>query len=260
MEKFKHKKSLGQNFLKDENILRKIKDSVDVHEDDLIIEIGPGMGALTKYLKQFNCNVISFEIDERVKKYLDKLTDNKTKIIFEDFMKVDIKKIISEYKYKKLYVIANLPYYITTPIINKIIDSKLDVSEMVFMVQNEVANRFTAKPCHKDYGSITVYFNYYYEVEKLFFVGRKCFDPAPNVDSAVIKFIKKDRKLVVNNEKVFFDIVKASFAHKRKNIKNNLFNYDLKIIEEVLTKYGFSLSSRAEELPLQVFVDIANNI
>ena len=260
MDKFVHKKSLGQNFLKDKNVLMKIIDAVDVQEDDLVIEIGPGQGALTRYLKLYHSNLICYEVDNRVRKYLDKFTDDKTKIIYEDFMQRNFVRDISEVDYKNLYVIANLPYYITSPIIEKIIESRLNVNGMVFMVQKEVADRFAAKPGSKDYGYMTVYLNYYYNVEKLFFVDRRCFDPIPNVDSAVIRFSKKEEKPEIKDEKLFFKLIKDSFRMKRKNIRNNLRSYNLGIIEEILKKYGLNLQDRAENIPLECFIDLANSL
>ncbi len=260
MDKFVHKKSLGQNFLKDKNVLMKIIDAVDVKEDDLVIEIGPGQGALTRYLKLYHANLICYEVDTRVRKYLDKFVDNNTQVIYEDFMKRNFLLDIAKVKHNKLYVIANLPYYITSPIIEKIIESKANVSEMVFMVQKEVADRFGAKPGSKDYGYMTVYLNYYYDVNKLFFVDRRCFDPVPNVDSAVIKFTKKDERPLVKNEDLFFKLVKEAFHMKRKNIRNNLRSYNLEIIEKVLGKYNLTLQDRAENISLDCFIEIANEL
>lgn len=260
MGEFKHKHSLGQNFLKDKSVLTRIIDSVNVQEDDLVIEIGPGQGALTKYLKLFHANLRCFEVDERVKKYLMPFEDDKTKIIFNDFLKVDIEDAVKDISYNDLYVIANLPYYITTPIIEKMINSNLDVKAMVLMVQNEVADRLSAKPGSKNYGAITVYLNYYYDVFKLFFVGRKSFEPVPNVDSAVIKLSKKEKLLEVIDKKLFFELVQDSFKMKRKNIKNNLYNYNLDKIANVLCNYGLDLSSRAEDISLECFVDMANEL
>ena len=259
MGDFKHKHSLGQNFLKDKKVLIKIIDSVDVKEDDLIIEVGPGQGALTKYLKLFHANLRCYEIDKRVKKYLDSFIDEKTEIIYEDFLNVDLNKQVKDIKYNDLYVIANLPYYITTPIIEKIINSKIDVKAMVLMVQNEVADRLAAKPGSKDYGAITVYLNYYFDVQKLFVVNRNSFDPVPNVDSAVIKLARKDNKYQVN-EDLFFKFVKDAFAMKRKNLKNNLSKYDLKLIEPILSKYNLTLQDRAEQVSLECFIEIVNNL
>ena len=260
MGEFKHKHSLGQNFLKDKSVLTKIIDSVDVKEDDLIIEVGPGQGALTKYLKLFHANLRCYEVDERVKPYLEKFLDEKTEVVFNDFLKVNLEDDIKDIEYNDLYVIANLPYYITTPIIEKMIESPLNVKAMVLMVQNEVADRLSAKPGTKDYGAITVYLNYYYNVEKLFFVHRSAFDPAPNVDSAVIKLSKKDNELELNDKDLFFKLVQDSFKMKRKNIRNNLKGYDLEKIAKVLESYGLDLTVRAESITLQCFVDMANEL
>lgn len=260
MGDFKHKHSLGQNFLKDKGVLAKIVDSVDVQEDDLIIEVGPGQGALTKFLKLFHANLRCFEVDTRVEKYLKAFEDEKTKIIYNDFLKVNLEDEIKDIDYKDLYVIANLPYYITTPIIEKMISSPLNVKAMVLMVQNEVADRLSAKVGSKDYGAITVFLNYYYDVEKLFFVSRKAFDPVPNVDSAVIKLSKKDKELEVKDKDLFFRLIQDSFRMKRKNIRNNLKSYDLDKILTVLQSYGLDLTVRAESITLNCFVDMANEL
>ena len=259
MDKFAHKHSFGQNFLKDKNVLMKMIDSVDVKEDDLVIEIGPGQGALTKYLKLFHCQLVCFEIDTRLKKYLDNFVDDKTEVIFEDILKVNLEEVLSKYKYNNLYVIANLPYYITTPIIEHIMDSKLKVKSMLFMVQNEVADRLCAKAGSKDYGYISAYLSYFYDVNKVIFVPRKCFEPVPNVDSAVIKLDSKTTECLVSEDN-FNKLLKDSFRMKRKNIRNNLSNYDLSLIETVLSKYGLTLQDRAEQVPVECFVEIANLI
>lgn len=259
MGEFKHKHSLGQNFLKDKNVLTKIIDLVDVKENDLIIEIGPGMGALTKYLKLFHANLLCFEIDKRVDKYLSKYIDSKTTVVYEDFMKVDINSYLSQFDYNDLYIIANIPYYITTPIIEKIIDSKIKVKEMVYMVQNELADRFSAKPGSSNYGYMTVLLNYYYDVSKCFIVSRKSFDPVPNVDSAIIKLVSKEN-ICDCDLNVLFKLVRDSFAMKRKNLKNNLYNYDLNVVENVLKQYGLSLQDRAERVSLECFVEIVKQI
>lgn len=258
MGDFKHKHSLGQNFLKDKKVLTKIIDSVDVQEDDLIIEIGPGQGALTKYLKLFHARLLCFEVDKRVKKYLDVLEDDKTHVLYEDFLQVNLKEIISAYSYNHIYVIANLPYYITTPIIEKINTSELHVEAMVLMVQNEVAARLSAEPGSRDYGAISVCLHYYYDVQKLFFVDRSSFDPVPNVDSAVIKLSRKREVLPLLDEEKFFQLVQDSFHMKRKNIKNNLKQYDLHVVRQILNKYHLDLTVRAESVPLECFVEIAN--
>lgn len=260
MEKFKHKKSLGQNFLKDEQILKQIADAIETSEIDTIIEIGPGQGALTKHLVQKPGFLFCYEIDERVKQWLEPLESDTTKVIWKDFLQVEIKEDIKANPKGKLYFIANLPYYITTPIIEKIIASKVGVEAMVFMVQKEVADRFSAKEGSKEYGSLTVYLNYYYEIEKLFNVSKTCFDPVPNVDSAVVKFTKRKEAFQVENEDFFFQFVQDAFHLKRKNLRNNLTQYDLAKIEEILARHGLSLQSRAEQIPMEVFIELANKL
>ncbi len=260
MDKFKHKKSLGQNFLKDDNILNKIVNAISLQPEDLVIEIGPGQGALTKKLVQKTVNLVCYEVDERTKPYLDKLCNSKTKIIFNDFMKADIKEDIGNIKYNNLYIIANLPYYITTPIIKKIILDKLPIKSMILMMQKEVAERFSSNINSKEYGSITLYLNYYFKINKLFDVSRNSFDPIPNVDSSVVEFDVKTNKVLVENEELFFNIINDAFRQKRKNLKNNLKNYDLEKIATVLKNYDLNLQNRAENLSINVFADIANSL
>ncbi len=258
MAEFKHKKSLGQNFLKDEKVLNDIAQAIKLEENDLVIEIGPGQGALTKKLQNENVNLLCYEIDERTKPYLDKIKNGKTNIIYQDILKSDLQKDISSYKYEKLYVIANLPYYITTPIIKKIIESNINVAGMLLMVQDEVANRFCAQPKSKEYGSLTIYLNYYFEIKKLFVVPSYCFEPAPKVDSAVVEFVKRKKTWQLKNEEIFFNLVKEAFHLKRKNLKNNLVNYDLEKINKILVENNLALQNRAEEIPIEVFIKIAN--
>ena len=253
----KAKKSLGQNFLIDNNIINKINDSINVKEDDLIIEIGPGMGALTRVLKEKNANIICYEIDKDMIPYLNKYVDSKTKVIYKDILEASIKEDIKDIKFNKLYIVGNLPYYITTSIIKYLISLELPIEEMIFMVQEEVADRFTASYGNSDYGSITLFLNYYFNVEKLFKVSKKCFNPVPKVESAVIKFSKRLNKLEVNKDK-YFTIINDSFKMKRKTLKNNLSNYDFNKIKEILNKYNLSETVRAEELSEEVFVAIAN--
>ena len=209
------------------------------------------MGALTKELKTKQCSIICYEIDNDLKIYLNALEDNKLKVIYID----DIQDIT----YHNLFIVGNLPYYITTPIIKYLINLDLDITEMVFMVQNEVANRFTAKPNSKDYGSITLYLQYYFNVQKLFKVNRQSFNPVPKVESAIIRFSKRTNKLDVSKDK-YFKLINDSFKMKRKTLKNNLSNYDFKLISRILNKYGLDENVRAEALNEEIFVEIANNI
>ena len=219
MENFKFKKSFGQNFLNDNHILEKIIDSVNIQENSLIIEIGPGSGSLTKYLSKVSKNVLAYEIDNRLEDILDENLANchNIDIIFDDFLNRDIKSDILKYEYSHIYVVANIPYYITTAIILKLIESKIDFDSITLMVQKEVGERFTANIGTRDYSSITVFLNYYYDVKKMFVVNRNSFTPKPNVDSVVISLIKKDKKINVKNEELFFKIVRDAFQFKREN-------------------------------------------
>lgn len=258
MKSFDYKKSLGQNFLMDKNIIHKISDSIKPSEDDLIVEIGPGAGALTKELIQKNCDVICFEIDTRLKEILESIESEKLKIVFNDFLKVNLKEYIDEKKYKNIYFVGNLPYYITTAIINKIIDES-NPYEITVMVQKEVGDRFMSKPNSRDYGSLSVFLQYNFDVTKVVNVNKRCFEPVPKVDSVVVK-LSKNKKFQAQNEEKFYKLVKDSFTQKRKNLRNNLRNYDLNKIENVLKKYNKDLTSRAESLTIEEFVDISNNL
>jgi len=260
MDNIVAKKSLGQNFLHDKNIIEKIVTSNNVTDKDLIIEIGPGKGALTKELKRFNSQIICYEIDERMRPVLKELENDKVKVIYGDFLKRDIVSDLKDLSFNNLYVIGNLPYYITTPIIEKVIDSGIDLTAMTIMVQKEVADRFTAKPRSKEYNSLTIYLNYYFDVEKLFIVKNTCFNPIPKVDSAVVKFSKKENKYLVNNEKHFFKLVNDSFKFKRKTLKNNLNGYNWDTIKKVLEEENYKESVRAEEISIETFVNISNKL
>jgi 16S rRNA (adenine1518-N6/adenine1519-N6)-dimethyltransferase len=206
--------------------------------------------------------VLCYEIDTTLKELLeDNLSDcNNVEIIFKDFLSANVFDDIKKYNYKKLYVVANLPYYITTPIIVKFIEDQVPVDKIVVMVQKEVGDRFKAQPNTKDYNSLSIYLNYYFDVKKVLDVSKNVFIPKPNVDSIVVEFIKKQDKYELKNEKLFFILVKDSFTQKRKTLRNNLKKYDLNKIEQVLNKYNFDLSKRAEQIPIEVFVDIANNL
>ena len=262
MEDFKFKKKFGQNFLKDINIVKKIVRCADISDNSLTIEVGPGAGIMTKELASVSNNVIAYEIDNELK---DKLNDNlgefsNINILFKDFLESNIKEDINNYSYDNLYFVSNVPYYITTPIIIKLIESELHFKRIVMMVQKEVGDRFSSIPGSKQYGSISVFLNYFFEVKKEFLVSRKQFIPEPNVDSVIISFTEKDNKLELNNFKHFERLVKDSFQFKRKTIRNNLKNYDLDIIDKVLNKFGYDLSVRAEMLSYDIFVSISNEL
>lgn len=256
------KKKFGQNFLVDKNIVKKIVNSIDILPNSLVIEIGCGDGKLTKELCSNFDYVLGYEIDNELKDYLlyNLKEYNNFEIMFCDFMKSDVISDIKKIKYDNLYVVANLPYYITTPILSKIITSRLGVKEIYVMVQKEVADRFSAKVGTKDYSSLSVYLNYYFDIKKLFDVNRNSFVPKPNVDSSIVSFKEKKEKKIVNNEELFFKLVRDSFKFKRKTLRNNLKEYDLEAIENILNKYEYDLSVRAENLDLDIFIDIANNL
>lgn len=259
---FIFKKKFGQNFLTDDNVLNNIVESADIKKNTLVIEIGVGAAALTKKLSSFSKNVLGYEIDIALKNPLSEILKNyeNVDIIFDDFLKRNIKEDIKNYDYEELIVVANLPYYITTPIITKFIEEQIDVKKIVVMVQNEVADRFCAKPNSKNYNSLTIFLNYYFNIKKSFFVSRNVFYPKPNVDSAVIIFEAKKDKIKVDNEEFFFKLVKDSFKQKRKNLKNNLINYDTEKLELILNKIGKNLTSRAENLSIEDFAYISNEL
>lgn len=259
---FQFKKSLGQNFLTDRNILTKIVEVSNILDNSLVIEVGAGSGNLTKELAKVAKQVLCYEIDTRLEEILDKeLIDySNINIIFDDFLKRNIKEDIKNYQYDNLYFVANLPYYITTPIIEHVIESNLNFKKITIMIQKEVGDRFAAVPKTKDYNSLTVYLNYYFNIKKEFIVSRNAFVPKPNVDSIVVTLTKKDNLLYLKDKDFFNTLLKDAFKYKRKTIKNNLKNYNLDIITAVLEKYGFSLTTRAEEIPLEVFVELVNNL
>lgn len=262
MKQFEFKKSLGQNFLQDKNIIHKIVESANIDKNTLVIEIGPGGGAITEVMVPKAGHALLYEADGRLEEHLNKLLSGNDNYIIKigDFLKVNIKDEVCKYSYDKLYVVANLPYYITTPIIMKFVEESVLPQKFVIMVQKEVAYRLSAKVGTRDYGSLTVFLNYYYEINKLFDVSRNCFIPKPNVDSAIVEMnLKKDRLEILDMD-LFKKLVRDSFLYKRKTIRNNLKGYNLGIIENVLKKYGYDLSVRAENLGLEVFVDITNEL
>ena len=252
----KAKKYYGQNFLKNEEIIKNITDLVNPGENDLIIEIGPGRGALTKYLTQKACDLVCIEIDTDLKVYLDKYQSKKCKIIYEDILNVDLNEITKGYQ--NVFVVGNLPYYITSPILEYLINN-IKAQKMAFMVQKEVADRYSAKVNTKDYGYFTLFLNFYYEVNKEIFVGKNNFDPVPRVDSEVISLSLKDKVPDINPEK-YFTFLKESFSHKRKTLKNNIISYDFEKIMNVLNKYGLTESIRAEQIREDIFIEIFKSL
>lgn len=259
---FNLKKMYGQNFIIDENIINNIINKAFIDKDTLVIEIGPGAGSLTNKLALNAKNVLCYEIDTSLKPILDENLKeyNNVEIIYNDFLKSNVINDIKKYNYKKLYVVANLPYYITTPIIVKFIEELIPVDKIIVMVQKEVGDRFKANVGTKAYGSLSVYLNYYFDIKKLLDVSRNVFMPKPNVDSIVIELDAKEKKYELKNPTLFFKLIRDSFSQKRKTLRNNLKGYDLDKISEILKKYDMDLSVRAEQLSVDIFVLIANNL
>ena len=266
---FTFKKSFGQNFLTDTNILQKIVDTAEIDDQVNVIEIGPGIGALTEFLAERAAQVMAFEIDHRLVPILaDTLRDfDNVTVVNEDILKVDLAQHIQNFKNPDLpiKVVANLPYYITTPILMHLIESGIPFSEFVVMMQKEVADRISAKPNTKAYGSLSIAVQYYMTAKVAFIVPRTVFVPAPNVDSAILKMVRRPEPAVaVEDEKFFFKVSKASFTHRRKTLWNNLIGYFGKTdeIKDKLTKAldqaGLSPSVRGEALSLEEFASLAD--
>ena len=266
---FTFKKSFGQNFLTDTNILQKIVDTAEIDDQVNVIEIGPGIGALTEFLAERAAEVMAFEIDHRLVPILaDTLRDfDNVTVVNEDILKVDLAQHIQNFKNPDLpiKVVANLPYYITTPILMHLIESGIPFSEFVVMMQKEVADRISAKPNTKAYGSLSIAVQYYMTAKVAFIVPRTVFVPAPNVDSAILKMVRRPEPAVaVEDDKFFFKVSKASFTHRRKTLWNNLTGYFGKTdeIKDKLTKAldqaGLSPSVRGEALGLEEFASLAD--
>ena len=266
---FTFKKSFGQNFLTDTNILQKIVDTAEIDDQVNVIEIGPGIGALTEFLAERAAQVMAFEIDHRLVPILaDTLRDfDNVTVVNEDILKVDLAQHIQNFKNPELpiKVVANLPYYITTPILMHLIESGIPFSEFVVMMQKEVADRISAKPNTKAYGSLSIAVQYYMTAKVAFIVPRTVFVPAPNVDSAILKMVRRPEPAVaVEDEKFFFKVSKASFTHRRKTLWNNLTGYFGKTeeIKDKLTKAldqaGLSPSVRGEALSLEEFASLTD--
>ena len=266
---FTFKKSFGQNFLTDTNILQKIVDTAEIDKNVNVIEIGPGIGALTEFLAESAAEVMAFEIDDRLVPILaDTLRDfDNVTVVNQDILKVDLAQYIAEFKNPDLpiKVVANLPYYITTPILMHLIESGIPFSEFVVMMQREVADRISAQPNTKAYGSLSIAVQYYMTAKVAFIVPRTVFVPAPNVDSAILKMVRRDQPAVaVQDEKFFFKVSKASFVHRRKTLWNNLTSHFGKSEETkakltaALEQAELSPSVRGEALTLADFARLAD--
>ena len=266
---FTFKKSFGQNFLTDTNILQKIVDTAEIDKNVNVIEIGPGIGALTEFLAENAAEVMAFEIDERLVPILeDTLRDHDNiKVINEDVLKADLQTHVKEFKNPNLpiKVVANLPYYITTPILMHLIESKIPFAEFVVMMQKEVADRISAEPNTKAYGSLSIAVQYYMTAKVAFVVPRTVFVPAPNVDSAILKMTRREQPLVeVKDEDFFFRVSKISFVHRRKTLWNNLTSHfgkseEVKAkLEQALENANIKPSIRGEALSIPDFARLSD--
>ena len=269
---FSFKKSLGQNFLIDTNILRRIIDFAELDpEKSGAIEIGPGIGALTEQLAKSSKKVLAFEIDQRLLPILkDTLSPYPhVDVIHQDVLKANVAKEIEERfeGIEDIMVVANLPYYVTTPIIMKLLEEQLPIRGIVCMLQKEVADRIAAEPGTKEYGSLSIAIQYYTKAETVMIVPKTVFIPQPNVDSAVIRLTKREKPLVeVIDENFFFTVTRASFAQRRKTIQNNLVSQlpngkeKKEAILSALEKAGIDPSRRGETLSIEEFGKLSDEL
>lgn len=268
---FSFKKSLGQNFLIDTNILKKIVSFANLDENSGAIEIGPGIGALTEQLARTSKKVVAFEIDQRLLPILNETLSPypNVKIIHNDVLEADVAEVITEEfnEINDIMVVANLPYYVTTPIIMKLLEEHLPIRGIVCMLQKEVADRISAKPGTKEYGSLSIAVQYYTEAETVMIVPKTVFVPQPNVDSAVIRLTKRERPAVtVTDETFFFQVTRASFAQRRKTLLNNLTSQlpdgkqKKEVILQALSASGIDPARRGETLSLEEFGLLSNEL
>ncbi len=262
---FKFSKQLGQNFLIDGNIVRNIVKKAGIGKEDYVLEIGPGIGTLTEELALNAKKVVAVEIDKNLLPILDETLAhyNNVEIVHGDILKVDIKKLIDEkLGGGPIKVVANLPYYVTTPIIAMLIEEDLNIESITVMIQKEVADRIAAKPGTKQYGSLTVFVNFYCSVENLLLVPKTVFMPSPKVDSAVVKLnLKKTIEDI--DKKVFFQVVRTAFNQRRKTILNSLasgLSYEKEAIKEILEECNIPLNARAENLKIEDFLKISKRL
>jgi 16S rRNA (adenine1518-N6/adenine1519-N6)-dimethyltransferase len=256
----KMSKKLGQNFLIKRGIVDEIVKAADLHDGEPVLEIGPGIGTLTQGLAQSGANVTAIELDTRLLEVLDTTLAQygNVKIVHGDVLKLDVLSIMNHEPFK---VVANLPYYITTPIIMSLLESQLPIERLVVMVQKEVALRMVAKPGTKDYGALSVAVQYYTKPDIVLDVPPKSFLPAPAVTSSVIRCVLRDKPPVdVIDERLFFRVVKAGFAQRRKTFANTMKTTGLSKdrIEELLAKANIDGQRRGETFTLQEFADVAN--
>ncbi|MBQ1385617.1 MAG: ribosomal RNA small subunit methyltransferase A [Erysipelotrichales bacterium] len=252
------KKHLGQNFLQSEDVVRDIAESIPSKKPLIIVEVGPGLGMLTQALSKVAAKVIAYEIDESLK---DAMAENledcaNVEVRFRDFMKVNLEEELPEEPDYEYAFSSNLPYYITTPILFKVLESKVPFTSVTVMMQKEVADRFLAKEKSPDYNDLSVISQYLCEVRKVRNVGRQCFRPVPNVDSTVIQFVKRAEKLPVSDEEGFFSFVKGMFAFRRKTVLNNLgvITKDKELAGKILEDAGIDPKRRPQECSVTEFI------
>ncbi len=263
-------KSLGQNFLLDNNIIEKIVSAASITNNDLVIEVGPGAGSLTKELARHAGNLVAVEIDKNLIPLINDVMSgfDNFEIIHSDILKTDIKdRILDKYtQYTSYKVVANLPYYITTPILMRFLENSFPPSSMTVMMQKEVAARMSAGPGCKEYGSLSVVSGYYCRVKKIMDVSPNCFYPKPDVSSTVLRMDVRDNpEVVIDNEAFFFKLVKSAFAQRRKKVSNSISNtlgYDVQktVIEVILEDMGMPADTRAERLSINAFAELSNRL
>ena len=259
---FRFTKSLGQNFLVDQNIVRDIVKGAEVSKEDYVIEIGPGVGTLTRELLKEAASVTAIELDDKLLPILkEELKEYENfHLIHGDATKVQLDAV---YPGKEIKLVANLPYYVTTPIITKILNDKVAFSSLTIMIQKEVAERMDAVPGTKDYGSLSVLVQYYCDTKIVRNVPPESFMPRPKVDSTVIRLTKLEKpRAHVEDEALFFKIVRMVFTMRRKTLSNNLksLGYTREFIEEVLEAAGIDLKARGETLSVEKFAELSNVI
>lgn len=265
---FSFKKSLGQNFLIDVNILENIIKHAGIDKETAVIEIGPGIGALTEQLAIHAEQVVAYEIDQRLLPILNHTLQDYTNIhvIHQDILKADVSQMIKERfrPNQPVQLVANLPYYITTPILMKLLQEKLPLSSITVMIQKEVADRMAAAPNSKAYGSLSLAVQYYTEAEVVMTVPKSVFMPQPNVDSSILKLtLRENPPIEVADEDFLFSLIRASFVQRRKTLRNNLNRflkdkYDKEDISSILAAAGIDGSRRGESLNMQEFATLAN--
>lgn len=269
--KIQANKSLGQNFLINDNVIEEIIESADIQKEDLVIEIGPGLGVLTERLLKKSNNVVVIELDKKMVNILQErfFLNKNLEIINDDVLKVDLAKLIKDKKEQtkigKVKIVANLPYYISTPIIMKLLENRLEISQIVVMVQKEVAERVGAEPGTREAGAITYAVQYYAQTSKIIDVPKESFIPSPKVESQVIKLeVRNKPKIEIKDENLLFTIIQKSFMQRRKTLSNALINNKIlenkEEVEKMLKTLEIPTDIRGEKLTLEEFGKIANYV